>query len=170
MTTIILHQRVFINSNSSSKVNNNKVARYVNNRGLYSLIRHTMFRIIPDLLELHARGSAEYYQSRYIPCFVYCWIPQYYSHPGDKPFLNDSLDHGEFLRCFGCSLHMDFWVGISNRFYWWSFTLRMIHMGGPFLMNKYMSWHSFDGNNYSCRYTNTEVQYEDVSLHMKKME
>ena len=70
----------------------------------------------------------------------------------------------------GCWFYMACWVGIPEKHDWWSVTPPVIHRGSPFCLNKYMSLHHFAEILASSRYTNREVQYEDVLFHMRQME
>ena len=57
--------------------------------------------------------------------------------------LNDPLDLGESMKCVGCWLYMDCWVGITDRRDWWPVTMPVMHRGAPFWLNQYMSRHRF---------------------------
>ena len=37
----------------------------------------------------------------------------------------------EYIKWIGCWLYMSFWVGISNRRYWWSTSEPSSHKGAP---------------------------------------
>ena len=87
--------------------------------------------------------------------------------PATNKVLNDPFDLGEFIGWVGCWLYMTCWVGILERHYWWLVTPPVMHIGAPFRLNKYMSRHCFDEIIASLRYTNREVQYEDVFFHMR---